>query len=401
MRAAPSCAAAGSSPGELSGLPPWAEGRAAVRRQSRSRRGRARGPGWQGERRDLSRHAGAQQGGGLPRQWHGLAPRFSDGADVFGPDPAGRPRARVRGQDFRAGLTPFRCFANNGARWAATGGLHLARSIHKDWLYIAVGGMRIMAANDLHLATEWALTAPPEAIWAVLTHPEDWPSWWRAVEGRADQPGDPEGLNVYRRFTWRTALPYCVRFAMRVTHVEPMSVIEDWADGELSGVGRWTLTPTARGHPCATTGTSRWTVVDARRSRRFCDRCRAEPQQGHGVGPPGACAKIGGGKPRLVSRAGRSATSRTRRGRAKRDRRQSLGNAYSLFVLEVVRAVIDPAQKNPKTIHHRGYGAFTVDRCGAVTSLPVPSCSTWRRSSWSGPCRCGRGTFPYDQEPSA
>jgi uncharacterized protein YndB with AHSA1/START domain len=103
--------------------------------------------------------------------------------------------------------------------------------------------MRIMAANDLHLVTEWALTAPPEAIWAVLTHPEDWPSWWRAVEKvELIEPGDPEGLNVYRRFTWRTALPYRVRFAMRVTRVEPMSVIEGWADGELSGVGRWTLT---------------------------------------------------------------------------------------------------------------------------------------------------------------
>jgi flavin reductase (DIM6/NTAB) family NADH-FMN oxidoreductase RutF len=34
---------------------------------------------------------------------------------------------------------------------------------------------------------------------------------------------------------------------------------------------------------------------------------------------------------------------------------------YNLFVLEVVKAWIDPAQKNPKTIHHRGYGEFIVD----------------------------------------
>lgn len=31
---------------------------------------------------------------------------------------------------------------------------------------------------------------------------------------------------------------------------------------------------------------------------------------------------------------------------------------HNLFVLEVVRA---PAQKNPKTLHHRGYGSFTID----------------------------------------
>jgi flavin reductase (DIM6/NTAB) family NADH-FMN oxidoreductase RutF len=34
---------------------------------------------------------------------------------------------------------------------------------------------------------------------------------------------------------------------------------------------------------------------------------------------------------------------------------------YDLFVLEVIKAWIDPAQKNPKTIHHRGDGRFAVD----------------------------------------
>jgi len=41
------------------------------------------------------------------------------------------------------------------------------------------------------------------------------------------------------------------------------------------------------------------------------------------------------------------------------DRR--LVKQYDLFVLEVVKAWIDPKQKNPKTIHHRGYGRFVVD----------------------------------------
>ena len=34
---------------------------------------------------------------------------------------------------------------------------------------------------------------------------------------------------------------------------------------------------------------------------------------------------------------------------------------YCLFVIQVIQAWIDPAQKNPKTIHHRGYGTFVVD----------------------------------------
>jgi flavin reductase (DIM6/NTAB) family NADH-FMN oxidoreductase RutF len=38
-----------------------------------------------------------------------------------------------------------------------------------------------------------------------------------------------------------------------------------------------------------------------------------------------------------------------------------LVKTYNLFVLEVVKAWTDPAQKNAKTIHHRGYGTFVVD----------------------------------------
>jgi flavin reductase (DIM6/NTAB) family NADH-FMN oxidoreductase RutF len=38
-----------------------------------------------------------------------------------------------------------------------------------------------------------------------------------------------------------------------------------------------------------------------------------------------------------------------------------LVNKYNLFILEVLKAWHDPAQKNPKTIHHHGYGNFVVD----------------------------------------
>jgi flavin reductase (DIM6/NTAB) family NADH-FMN oxidoreductase RutF len=34
---------------------------------------------------------------------------------------------------------------------------------------------------------------------------------------------------------------------------------------------------------------------------------------------------------------------------------------YNLFILQVLKAWIDPAQRNPKTIHHQGYGKFVVD----------------------------------------
>ena len=43
-------------------------------------------------------------------------------------------------------------------------------------------------------------------------------------------------------------------------------------------------------------------------------------------------------------------------------------NKYNLFILEVVQAWIDPAQKDPRTMHHRGKGAFMV--AGETIKLP-------------------------------
>ena len=41
---------------------------------------------------------------------------------------------------------------------------------------------------------------------------------------------------------------------------------------------------------------------------------------------------------------------------------------YNFFVLEVLKAWIDPSRKDPRTIHHRGRGAFMV--AGEVIKLP-------------------------------
>ncbi|MFG1479436.1 flavin reductase family protein [Xanthobacter sp. V4C-4] len=45
-----------------------------------------------------------------------------------------------------------------------------------------------------------------------------------------------------------------------------------------------------------------------------------------------------------------------------------LAKSHNLFILEVVKAWRDPAQKAPKTIHHQGYGRFVVD--GDVLTIP-------------------------------
>jgi flavin reductase (DIM6/NTAB) family NADH-FMN oxidoreductase RutF len=46
----------------------------------------------------------------------------------------------------------------------------------------------------------------------------------------------------------------------------------------------------------------------------------------------------------------------------------TLVNKYNFFILEVVKAWIDPAKKRPRTIHHVGTGSFMV--AGKTISLP-------------------------------
>jgi len=97
--------------------------------------------------------------------------------------------------------------------------------------------------TQFHLITQWKLTAPVSAVWAELMRPELWPQWWKGVVGvELLEPGDANGVGAYRRMTWRSALPYKLAFNMRTVRVEPRTIIEGVADGELSGTGRWQVT---------------------------------------------------------------------------------------------------------------------------------------------------------------
>jgi flavin reductase (DIM6/NTAB) family NADH-FMN oxidoreductase RutF len=52
---------------------------------------------------------------------------------------------------------------------------------------------------------------------------------------------------------------------------------------------------------------------------------------------------------------------------------QQLVAQYNFFILEVVKAWIDPRQKHPRTMHHQGEGVFLI--AGRTISLPSPKTS--------------------------
>ena len=111
--------------------------------------------------------------------------------------------------------------------------------------------------SSYQFVTEWAFDAPIDAVWAEISTPEAWPQWWRGVVAvDLIEPGDDIGLGAYRRMIWRSVLPYQLCFNMRTVRLEKPSRIEGRADGELRGVGRWSLTST----PSGTAVRYDWTV---------------------------------------------------------------------------------------------------------------------------------------------
>ncbi|MER7045915.1 SRPBCC family protein [Streptomyces jumonjinensis] len=83
----------------------------------------------------------------------------------------------------------------------------------------------------------WALAAPPEAVFAVLERPEDYPLWWPQVRevARLDQES---GTVRFRSF-----LPYELRVTARAVRHDPVAlVLEIGLAGDLEGWVRWTLT---------------------------------------------------------------------------------------------------------------------------------------------------------------
>jgi len=115
------------------------------------------------------------------------------------------------------------------------------------------------AGSRYTFVTEWTIDAPIAAVWQEIHDVQQWPSWWRGVvDVELAEAGDDDGVGSYRRMTWKSLLPYKLRFNMRTTRIEgpkqiaePSSarpwIIDGVADGELCGTGKWTLTPTSAG----------------------------------------------------------------------------------------------------------------------------------------------------------
>jgi quercetin dioxygenase-like cupin family protein/uncharacterized protein YndB with AHSA1/START domain len=107
-------------------------------------------------------------------------------------------------------------------------------------------GLLRAASREYVFVDEWDVAAPPEATFAALADGRTYPQWWRPVYLDVEAEGPPAvGQVSLQHFKGR--LPYHLRTRSRITRLEPSRVLTAEVDGDLRGVGTWTLTPTPRG----------------------------------------------------------------------------------------------------------------------------------------------------------
>lgn len=115
---------------------------------------------------------------------------------------------------------------------------------------------------DYKFVTRWHIAAPIEQVWEVITHSEDWPLWWGAVDSVAElKAGSPDGLGSVRRFVWKTPLSYTLAFDTQVVQIQAPVRMEATAVGDVEGHGLWELSTTDRGTEVYYT----WTVRTTKR----------------------------------------------------------------------------------------------------------------------------------------
>lgn len=105
-----------------------------------------------------------------------------------------------------------------------------------------------MKMKAYEFVTIWKVEAPIERVWNEIYRSELWPTWWKGVKDVVElQKGGENGVGSIRRYTWRSALPYELCFTVQAVRIEPPSLLEGVATGQLEGRGIWRLSPEGAG----------------------------------------------------------------------------------------------------------------------------------------------------------
>lgn len=90
--------------------------------------------------------------------------------------------------------------------------------------------------------TKWQIKAPIQAVWDAIYHSEEWPEWWKGVISVEEiRKNDSNGVNGIKYYTWKSVLPYTLKFNMQLLKCHQPKYLYGKAFGELQGEGTWLL----------------------------------------------------------------------------------------------------------------------------------------------------------------
>lgn len=86
--------------------------------------------------------------------------------------------------------------------------------------------------------TEWMITAPIDDVFEVISHPQEYSSWWPSVKvSRLIQEGDADGVGATAGYTIRSPLGYRMDFELKAIEVDRPSRFRSLVRGDLVGTG--------------------------------------------------------------------------------------------------------------------------------------------------------------------
>jgi uncharacterized protein YndB with AHSA1/START domain len=98
-------------------------------------------------------------------------------------------------------------------------------------------------AREYVFIDEWDIDAPQQAIFEALADARTYPVWWQPTYREVKADGPP-AVGCISHHKFRARLPYTLSTTSTIVRLEPPREIEAEVDGDLSGRGIWTLTPT-------------------------------------------------------------------------------------------------------------------------------------------------------------
>ncbi len=109
-----------------------------------------------------------------------------------------------------------------------------------------------------HFITRWHLKAPLSQVWEAILLSEEWPNWWNDIaEVTETEPGNENGIGSVRIYRMKTALPYTLKFGIRLRNRTEYQLLAGEVFGDLRGTGSWHFSETAEG----TLAECRWDVA--------------------------------------------------------------------------------------------------------------------------------------------